>query len=342
MHLVKSPLLGVLVLTLASSAAAVALFSVVLDEWEDFKLEHGKSYDSETEEEFRRKAWMDNKYFIAHHNKKYYNGLVSFKLKMNNFGDMLHHEFVSTMNGYGGLKDSDNKLRESGTFIGPDESVVLPDNIDWNEKGAVTPVKNQGACGSCWAFSSTGALEGQHFRKTGKLVSLSEQNLVDCSQHYGNHGCHGGWMDSAFKYVRDNHGIDTEDSYPYEHVDRTCRFNNATIGADDVGYMDIRRGSEDALKKALATVGPVSIAIDADVRTFMHYHTGVYNDSDCSPHKLDHGVLAVGYGVTEEGVDYWLVKNSWGSHWGDNGYIKIARNQGNICGVASAASFPLV
>ncbi|CAL4134684.1 unnamed protein product [Meganyctiphanes norvegica] len=341
MQLVGIPLRIVLVLAVVSSVTAVALYSVVLDEWEDFKVEHGKVYTSDTEEAFRRKVWMDNKYFIAHHNQKYYNEESSFKLRMNHFGDMLHHEFVSTMNGYGGLRTSDD-LRDSSLFIEPDDSVIMPDSVDWREKGAVTPVKNQGACGSCWAFSSTGALEGQHFRKTGELTSLSEQNLVDCSQHYGNHGCHGGWMDSAFKYVRDNHGIDTEESYPYEHVDRQCRFNNSTIGADDVGYMDIRRGSEDAVKKAIATVGPVSIAIDAAVRTFMHYHTGVYNDTDCNPHKLDHGVLAVGYGVTEDGVDYWLVKNSWGPHWGDNGYIKIARNQGNICGVASAASFPLV
>ena len=148
-------------------------------------------------------------------------------------------------------------------------------------------------------------------------------------------------MDFAFQYIKENHGIDTEESYPYEAEDDKCRFSTKNIGADDVGFVDIPQGDEAVLMKAVASIGPVSIAIDASQESFQFYSTGVYQEPRCSSKELDHGVLIVGYG-TENGQDYWLVKNSWGSGWGDNGYIKMARNKGNQCGVATSASYPLV
>merc|ERR1711922_40173 len=173
--------------------------------------------------------------------------------------------------------------------------------------GYVTPVKNQERCGSCWAFSTTGSLEGQHFKASQKLVSLSEQNLVDCSKKEGNKGCKGGLMDNGFKYVIKNGGIDTED----------------------------------ALQQAIAEIGPISVAMDAGHMSFQHYRTGIYKEKQCSSIKLDHGVLAVGYGSNSEG-DFWIVKNSWGEIWGDKGYFMLARNEHNMCGLATQASYPVV
>jgi cathepsin L len=321
---------------------AVSFFEVVVEEWEGWKTVHQKSYHSAEEEKFRMKIFMENKQKIAKHNTRFHKGHHNYQLEMNHYGDLLAHEFQGMMNGYRmDLKQNATLPRLLGaTYISP-ANVQLPKNVDWRTSGAVTPVKNQGQCGSCWSFSATGSLEGQHFRKTGKLVSLSEQNLVDCSTRYGNHGCNGGLMDFAFKYIKENGGIDTEESYPYEGMDDTCRYHREDKGATDIGFVDIPQGDEEALKAALATVGPVSIAIDASQSSFQFYSDGVYDEPNCSPMNLDHGVLAVGYGI-EEGQDYWLVKNSWGTEWGDQGFIKMARNKDNQCGVASAASYPQV
>jgi len=329
--------------------ASVALSALVPDmarknygaatNWEKFKEYHGKEY-SGAEDAFRKKTFLTNSQKIILHNRKYAEGLTSFEMEMNHFGDIPHEEFRAMMNGfksnYNETKASRGAVFLSANFMEP------PASVDWRKHGYVTPVKNQGQCGSCWAFSSTGALEGQHFRKTGKLVSLSEQNLVDCSGKYGNEGCNGGLMDQAFDYVKDNGGIDSEDSYPYDGQDKKCRFKKDGISATDLGHVDVvPAGDEKKLKEALATIGPVSVAIDASHESFQFYAKGIYDEPDCSSEELDHGVLAVGYG-TDAGKDFWLVKNSWGEEWGDTGYIKMTRNKKNQCGIASSASYPLV
>lgn len=318
-------------------AAAVTLMELAQDEWAAFKSHHGKTYENDIEERFRMKIYLENRQRIARHNKD-----GSFKLAMNKYGDLLPHEFTRTMNGYrADMRNSTTRRQLLGaTFLAP-EHFTTPTEVDWRSKGLVTPVKDQGQCGSCWSFSATGALEGQHMRKLGKLIPLSEQNLIDCSKEEGNEGCNGGLMDQAFDYIKKNKGIDTEASYPYEGVDEKCRYKKKNVGADDIGFVDVKSGDEEALKKAIASVGPVSIAIDASHESFQFYSTGVYVEPKCSSDQLDHGVLVVGYG-TEDGKDYWLVKNSWGTTWGDGGYIKMARNLNNQCGVATQASYPLV
>jgi cathepsin L len=333
-----------LLLAFLATASALSFYDVVKEEWHTFKMRHNKKYKSETEEKFRLKIYAENRHKIAQHNQRFAAGQVSYSLAENKYADMLHHEFVNTLNGFNRsnsiLKGTEKKWR-GVTFIEP-ANVQVPESVDWRLKGAVTPVKDQGHCGSCWSFSATGALEGQHFRKTKKLISLSEQNLVDCSGAYGNNGCNGGLMDNAFQYIKENGGIDTEKIYPYEGIDDTCHFVKTDIGATDAGFVDIPSGDEEALKKALATIGPVSIAIDASHESFQFYESGVYVEPQCDSQQLDHGVLAVGYGTDENGVDYWIVKNSWGTTWGDQGFVKMARNKDNQCGVATQASYPLV
>ncbi|XP_014246983.1 cathepsin L-like [Cimex lectularius] len=321
---------------------AVSLYELVADEWNLFKLQHNKHYSTVREEKYRKKIFIENKSIIAKHNAKYEQGLVSFKLGLNSRSDMLSHEIIHIMNGFNKSHTLTNGARPTGSYFIPPANVKLPKHVDWRKHGAVTPVKDQGHCGSCWAFSTTGALEGQHYRKTGKLVSLSEQNLVDCTTTEGNDGCSGGLMENAFTYIKENNGIDTEMSYPYEAQDGKCKYNPSDSGATDFGYVSISPGDEDMLKAAVATVGPISIAIDASHHSFHNYQEGVYNEPKCNVNLLDHAVLVVGYGTTDKNEDYWLVKNSWGTSWGMDGYIMMARNQDNQCGVASDGVYPLV
>jgi len=327
----------VFAVSLTVCAAMVIGPNPTLDhEWDIFKTQFKKFYEEE-EEVFRRMTWESHKFLIEQHNRKADQKIHTYRLSMNEYGDLTHTEFVRIMNGY--LGKPVKKTPGYKMSINRD----LPEAVDWRNRGYVTPVKNQGACGSCWAFSSTGALEGQHFKQTGNLVSLSEQNLVDCSFPEGNNGCNGGLMDQAFQYISENGGIDTEESYPYLARDGECHYNKSFRGATDIGFQDVESGDEEALKNASATVGPVSAAIDAGTFRFRFYHSGVFSDKDCSSERLDHGILVVGYGTDgETGKDYWIVKNSWGPTWGMGGYIMMSRNNDNNCGIATQASYPIV
>lgn len=222
-----------------------------------------------------------------------------------------------------------------------------PESFDWRDHGAVTPVKDQGSCGSCWTFSTTGNIEGQWYLATGKLVSLSEQNLVDCDHNCdadGNCdlGCDGGYMWNAYKYIISAGGIDTEESYPYEALADKCRFSNKTIGAVITNWTMLST-DEEQLAAYLAENGPVSVALNANY--LQYYNGGISDPSDCSPDALDHAVLLVGFGVDQQPGQakkkYWIVKNSWSTGWGENGYFRIARGK-NACGIASVPQTALI
>eukprot|EP01120_Amphizonella_sp_Union-15-10_P001512 TRINITY_DN1163_c0_g2_i4.p1 TRINITY_DN1163_c0_g2~~TRINITY_DN1163_c0_g2_i4.p1 ORF type:complete len:316 (+),score=63.05 TRINITY_DN1163_c0_g2_i4:81-1028(+) len=286
---------------------------------------YNKVYSSD-EFQYRFTVWKNNMDFITNHNSDVNK---TFFVAMNKFGDLTSKEFGRIYNGYLPRDIPEPTNVKSFNTIG------LPTTVDWRNEGAVTPIKNQGQCGSCWTFSSTGGIEGQWKIHKGHLVSLSEQNILDCDRQ--GYGCSGGWMDWAFNYVQSNGGIDSEASYPYTAVQGSCKYNAANKAASIIGHQDITSGSESALQVAVANVGPISVAIDASHSSFQFYRGGIYYEPLCSTTSLDHAVLAVGYGP-----GYWLVKNSWGTDWGLSGYIQMSRDRNNNCGIATKASHPIV
>lgn len=302
--------------------------------FEEWLQEHQKVYD-DREVLYRFRIFKQSLDWIEQFNSEPH----SFTVGLNAFSDLTNSEFLERYTGLNRplIKSSIN----SEHLYQYDESVSLPTAIDWRSKGVVTPVKNQGQCGSCWSFSTTGSVEGA-WAMNHSLVSLSEQNLMDCSRSYGNLGCNGGLMDNAFKYIINNKGIDSEASYPYSgYTSYNCRYSSTNKAASITSYRDISSGSESGLQNAVGLNGPVSVAIDASQLSFQYYTGGVYYEPRCSSTSLDHGVLVVGYGTGTSG-DYWIVKNSWGSGWGVQGYIYMSRNKNNNCGIASEASFPIV
>uniref|UniRef100_A0A8R7UIB4 Peptidase C1A papain C-terminal domain-containing protein n=2 Tax=Triticum TaxID=4564 RepID=A0A8R7UIB4_TRIUA len=221
------------------------------------------------------------------------------------------------------------------------DAAALPETKDWREDGIVSPVKDQSHCGSCWTFSTTGALEAAYTQATGKNISLSEQQLVDCAGGFNNFGCSGGLPSQAFEYIKYNGGIDTEESYPYKGVNGVCHYKAENAVVQVLDSVNITLNAEDELKNAVGLVRPVSVAFEV-INGFRQYKSGVYSSDHCgtTPDDVNHAVLAVGYGV-ENGVPYWLIKNSWGADWGDNGYFKMEMGK-NMCAVATCASYPIV
>jgi len=285
---------------------------------------------------YRRQVFASNLQYIRQHNEEASAGEHTYTLGMNEFGDMTFEEFHTKFTGFLGLR---NRFARSQNLADLSNVKVTDDSVDWSTKGAVTAIKNQGQCGSCWSFSATGSTEGAWFISKGQLISLSEQQLMDCSKSEGNMSCEGGLMDYAFEYIIKNKGICTEASYPYQAVDKkTCSSctNVVTISS----YKDVAQ--TDAALTAAVTQQPVSVAIEADQTAFQFYKSGVLTGK-CGT-NLDHGVLAVGYG-TLNNVQYWKVKNSWGASWGMDGYVlieKASTQKGGQCGILLASSYPTI
>jgi cathepsin L len=326
---------------------------------------NSKTYESNEELARRMVVWMDNHAIIEKHNNK--KPASSYTLGHNQFSDMTHAEFrelysLGEFSPTFGTKDkkkemeraqskiatkgSQQEIKRSLMAFHDDDAVDLPKQVDWRGKGAVTPIKNQGQCGACWAFSTTGALEGAKFINDGELVSLSEQHLVDCD--HKDLGCNGGLMDNAFKFDESISGLCSEEDYPYTASDGVdCLSSECTPVPGTVvkEFVDVPH-SPCALKKALSQQ-PVSIAIQADQMVFQFYRGGVLDDDTCGKNGvIDHGVLAVGYGTDQETQEkYWTVKNSWGDGWGEDGFFRMARNSTNefgMCSILEMSSYPVV
>ncbi len=282
-----------------------------LTEFQSWKSKYSIKYETMFEESYRERIFLENLAKIKLHNANQYK---TYEMGVNQFSALTQEEFVQQY--LGTIVPTENMI------VAEEVEDIIVGDVDWVSQGATTPIKNQGQCGSCWAFSTTGALEGLSKIGYGTLESFSEQQLVDCSSSYGNQACNGGLMDNAFKFVKD-HGIVHEDEYPYKAVKQNCA---KTGGAFKIsGYTDIKNCND--LANAL-NGRPVSVAVDAT--NWSSYKTGVFNN--CAT-RLNHGVLLVG--VTDQ---YWRIKNSWATSWGENGFIRLAR--GNTCGVCNVASYP--
>ncbi|VAI36836.1 unnamed protein product [Triticum turgidum subsp. durum] len=317
---------------------AIAVEAAMVSRHEKWMAEHGRTYADEEEKARRLEVFRANAKFIDSFNAAEES---SHRLATNRFADLTVEEFRAARTG---LQRPAAAVAGAGRGAGGFryENFSLADaagSMDWRAMGAVTGVKDQGSCGCCWAFSAVAAVEGLTKIRTGRLMSLSEQQLVDCDVNGDDEGCAGGLMDNAFEYMVRRGGLTTESSYPYRGTDGSCR--RSASAASIRGYEDVPANNEAALMAAVAHQ-PVSVAINGGDSVFRFYDSGVLGGSGCGT-ELNHAITAVGYGTAGDGTKYWIMKNSWGGSWGEGGYVRIrrgVRGEG-VCGLAQLASYPV-
>ncbi|KII74944.1 Cathepsin L1 [Thelohanellus kitauei] len=319
--------LAVVVSLLLHSAVAAQMNNLVFASlWTQHKSKYNLKL-TPSEEVERRAVFLEN----LKHVEKVNSQNLGFKLAINEYAHMRPSELVmhTTMQ------------RSTPLMLDQTSSADVPvkKSVDWRKHAVVTEVKNQGKCGSCYAFSAVGAIESQIAIKTGNLVNLSEQEVLDCSWWQFNLGCHGGTPDRVFKYAI-RRGLSLAKDYPYVANDGwMCKRQKSMTSYRLSTYVDIPIGDEKNLVRAVSTKGPVSVAIDASHPEFMLYHSGIIRIPSCNKYKLNHAVLVVGYSVDEH-ESYYIVKNSWGTNWGESGYFRMSMNE-NMCGIATFASYPV-
>lgn len=306
------------------------------------KVDFNKTYDSPFNESLRENIFWENLKTISHHNYEFLRGRSTFKMGINQFADITLDEIMLKFNQSEEDELKLSKLKIVPTIVLNDENFEgsIPSSFDWRDRGAVTKVKNQKQCGSCYAFSSVGSIESQNFIQNGKLVELSEQEIVDCASDYGGFHCDGGIPSSGIEYVKYK-GISLSADYPYEGKKGDCRASKNKIKMNIKGFGVVKtRNDEKSLMKALVEIGPMDVGFDAEHDSFMRYSGGIYNEKNCTS-TLNHGVLLIGYG-SENGVDFWIAKNSYGETWGESGFFRIARNLGSDCGITLHVLFPVI
>ncbi|XP_012346399.1 cathepsin L1 isoform X1 [Apis florea] len=307
-----------------------------LDEyWNSYKARYNKSYSGDLESS-RRMTWEENLITIYKHNMMAAAGHHSYTLKDNHIADLGTRQYIRDMVK---LIPSRKRRISKETLVGvslSDHQRDIPRELDWRESGFKTRAENQRDCGSCYAYSIAGSIEGQIFKKTGMLLPLSEQQLVDCSTSTGNLGCSGGSLRNTLRYLEKAKGLMAKKYYPYKAKQGPCRFNEDLSVVNITSWAVLPARDEKVLEAAVATIGPIAASINASPKTFQLYHKGIYDDEVCSSDMVNHAMLIVGYTPTE-----WILKNWWGDGWGENGYMRLAKNK-NRCGVANYAAYAKV
>ncbi|XP_036375314.1 cathepsin L1-like [Megalops cyprinoides] len=310
-------------------------------EWQRWQMEY-KRPTKRTGDLIRREIWEENYRFIEEHNKRYKEGKETYEMGMNQFGDLTTSEFVEvTRASLEARTPRSNSLMLSASELRQEAQKLNIRSIDYRSMGYITPVEDQGFCGSCWAYSATGALEAQWMKKTGELIPLSKQQLVDCSTPTGNKACIGGRPSLAYMYIMQNGGIQTEASYPYVMEERSCAANRSENAVSVKDWKYVPPGDEQAFEDALVTIGPIAVVIDTTTRNFQFYRKGVFYDPKCSIWKQAHAVVLIGFG-TEGSEEFWTIKNSWGIYWGEEGYMRLAKNRQRHCGISQYGVVPFV